>query len=115
MLQTLFLYSLLPSRMLQMEDFLGGTSPIPMAVSKPLQQGPRLEGGLLSALSSYLLTPYGSSTDSLIEATPEEIEKTMCAVDCIAACKLDELYSQIMLVPVTLSSTLLTVVQGART
>jgi golgi-specific brefeldin A-resistance guanine nucleotide exchange factor 1 len=115
MLQTLFLYSLLPSRMLQMEDFLGGTSPIPMAVSKPLQQGPRLEGGLLSALSSYLLTPYGSSTDSLIEATPEEIEKTMCAVDCIAACKLDELYSQIMLVLVTLSSTVLTIVQGART
>ncbi|KIM32215.1 hypothetical protein M408DRAFT_326851 [Serendipita vermifera MAFF 305830] len=96
MFQTLFMYSLLPSRMLQMEDFLGGTSPIPMAASKPLQAGPRAEGGLLSALSSYLMTPYGSSTDSLIEATPEEIEKTMCAVDCIAACKLDELYSQIM-------------------
>lgn len=82
--------------MLQMEDFLGGVSPIPMAVSKPAGPSPRLDGGLLSALSSYLLTPYGGSTDSLIEATPEEIEKTMCAVDCIAACKLDELYSQIM-------------------
>lgn len=82
--------------MLQMEDFLGGISPIPLAVSKPVQATPRLDGGLLSALSSYLLTPYGGSTDSLIEATPEEIEKTMCAVDCIAACHLDELYGQIM-------------------
>jgi golgi-specific brefeldin A-resistance guanine nucleotide exchange factor 1 len=96
MLQTLFLYSLLPSRMLQMEDFLGGVSPIPLAASKPTQPAPRMDGGLLSALSSYLLTPYGGSNDTLIEATPEEIEKTMCAVDCIAACRLDELYSQIM-------------------
>ncbi|CAG8590145.1 1036_t:CDS:10, partial [Acaulospora colombiana] len=77
MLQTLFLYSLLPSRMLQMEDFLGGVSLIPLAARKPTQPTPRMDGGLLSALSSYLLTPYGGSNDTLIEATPEEIEKTM--------------------------------------
>lgn len=81
--------------MLQMEDFLGGVSPIPLAVSKQAQPSPRLDGGLLSALSSYLMTPYGASSDALIEATPEEIEKTMCAVDCIASCRLDELYGQI--------------------
>lgn len=96
MFQTLFLYSLLPARMLQMEDVLGGVSHIPMAANKPQQAAPRLDGGLLSALSSYLLTPYGASTDSLIEATPEEIEKTMCAVDCIGACQLEALYSQLM-------------------
>ncbi|KAG8832745.1 GDP/GTP exchange factor for ARF [Serendipita sp. 399] len=95
-LQNLFLYSLLPARMIQMEDFLGGVSAIPLSVAKPTQQAARLDGGLLSALSSYLLTPYGSSTDTLIEATPEETEKTMCAVDCIAACHLENLNEQIL-------------------
>ena len=112
MLQTLFLYSLLPPRMLQMEDFLGGVSRIPMAVRKSQQPTPRLDGGILSALSSYLMTPYGASTDSLIEATPEEIEKTMCAVDCIAACRLDELYSQIMCVLLAFLHRYLMIYQG---
>ena len=81
--------------MIQMEDFQGNAYPIALAVAKPVQSAQRLDGGLLSALSSYLLTPYGSSTDALIEATPEEIEKTMCAVDCIGACHLEDLSSQI--------------------
>jgi golgi-specific brefeldin A-resistance guanine nucleotide exchange factor 1 len=98
MLQTLFLHSLLPMRMLQMEDFLGGVSPIPLAAPKPQQPAPRSDGGLLSALSSYLMTPYGSSQEALLNATAEEIELTLSAIDCISACKVDELYSQIMLV-----------------
>lgn len=94
-LQNLFLYSLLPQSMAQMEDFQGNAYPIALAVPKPVQSTQRLDGGLLSALSSYLLTPYGSSTDALIEATPEEIEKTMCAVDCIGVCHLEDLNNQI--------------------
>jgi len=82
-----------------MEDFLGGVSPIPLAAPKPQQLAPRSDGGLLSALSSYLMTPYGSSEEALLNATAEEIELTMSAIDCISACKVDELYSQIMLVP----------------
>jgi len=100
MFETLFLHSLLPTRMLQMEDFLGGVSMIPLRGGQPTQPAGRPDGGLLSALSSYLLTPYGSSTDALVhEATEEEVEHTLCTVDCINACKLDELYRQIMSVP----------------
>ncbi|KAJ6606553.1 hypothetical protein DFH09DRAFT_1242048 [Mycena vulgaris] len=79
MFQNLFLHSLLPTRMLQMEDFLGA------------------DGGLLSALSSYLMTPYGASSDALVpDATDADVENTLCTIDCISSCRLDELYSQIM-------------------
>ncbi|KAI0709041.1 Sec7-domain-containing protein [Earliella scabrosa] len=96
MFQTLFLHSLLPTRMLQMEDFLGGTSIIPLRRSQPARPAPRSDG-LLSALSSYLMTPYGSSTDALVpDATDSDVENTLCTIDCISTCRLDELYSQIM-------------------
>ncbi|KAH7342067.1 hypothetical protein B0J17DRAFT_715209 [Rhizoctonia solani] len=98
MFETLFFHSLLPTRMLQMEDFLGGVSMI------PLQGGPALtpvqnrsDTGLLSALSSYLLTPYGSGSENVMsQPTDEDIENTMCALDCVTSCKLDELYGQIV-------------------
>ncbi|KAG8901826.1 GDP/GTP exchange factor for ARF [Tulasnella sp. 403] len=98
MFQTLFVHSLLPPRMLQMEDFLGGVSAIPMQGSGPTAQSAvhRSDVGLLSALSSYLLTPYGSSSDALAEPTQDDIQNTLCTMDCIASCKLDELYSQVM-------------------
>ncbi|KAF8577240.1 Sec7-domain-containing protein [Ramaria rubella] len=98
MFETLFLHALLPIRMLQMEDFLGGVSMIPLQGSQlsphPIARG---DGGLLSALSSYLLTPYSSSSEpSIPEATESQVESTLCTIDCITACKLDELYSQIV-------------------
>ncbi len=96
MFQTLFLHTLLPPRMLQMEDFLGGTSIIPLRRSQPARTAPRSDG-LLSALSSYLMTPYSSSTDALVpDATDSDVENTLCTIDCISTCRLDELYSQIM-------------------
>jgi brefeldin A-resistance guanine nucleotide exchange factor 1 len=95
--QNLFLHSLLPTRMLQMEDFLGGVSMIPLRGSQPSPPAARSDGGLLSALSSYLMTPYGSSSDTLVpEATDTDIENTLCTIDCITSCRLDELYGQIM-------------------
>ncbi|CAK5264859.1 unnamed protein product [Mycena citricolor] len=97
MFQNLFLHSLLPIRMLQMEDFLGGVSMIPLRGAQPQRAAPRSEGGLLSALSSYLMTPYGGSSDTLVpDATDADIENTLVAIDCITSCRLDELYSQVM-------------------
>ncbi|KAJ6525107.1 hypothetical protein DFH09DRAFT_1264292 [Mycena vulgaris] len=97
MFQNLFLHSLLPTRMLQMEDFLGGVSMIPLRGSHPPRVAPRSDGGLLSALSSYLMTPYGASSDALApDATDAAVENTLCTIDCILSCRLDELYSQIM-------------------
>ncbi|RDB21501.1 hypothetical protein Hypma_011417 [Hypsizygus marmoreus] len=97
MFQNLFLHSLLPTRMLQMEDFLGGVSMIPLRGSHPPRPAARSDGGLLSALSSYLMTPYGTSAETLVpDATDADIENTLCTIDCITSCRLDELYSQIM-------------------
>lgn len=80
-----------------MEDFLGGVTMIPLHGAHPSRPAPRSDGGLLSALSSYLMTPYGSSSDNLVpEATDQEVESTLCTIDCIASCRLDELYAQIM-------------------
>ncbi|KAK2467063.1 hypothetical protein APHAL10511_001321 [Amanita phalloides] len=97
MFQNLFLHSLLPRRMLQTEDFLGGVSMIPLRGNQPHRQTSRGDGGLLSALSSYLMTPYSSSTDNIVpDATDADIENTLCTIDCITSCRLDELYEQIM-------------------
>ncbi|KAJ4501838.1 hypothetical protein C8R41DRAFT_873085 [Lentinula lateritia] len=97
MFQNLFVHSLLPAQMLQMEDFLGGSSMIPLRGASPQRTAARNDGGLLSTLSSYLMTPYGASSDSLVpDATESDIEKTLCTIDCITSCRLDELYSQIL-------------------
>lgn len=101
--QILFLHSLLPPRLLQMEDFLGGASMIPLqgAPSTPAPIA-RSDGGLLSALSSYLMTPYGASAENVIsEASDVEVENTLCSVDCISTCRLDELYQEVRYVDVS--------------
>ena len=79
-----------------MEDFLGGVSIIPLRRSQPTRPAARSDG-LLSALSSYLMTPYGSSADALVpDATDADVESTLCTIDCITSCRLDELYGQIL-------------------
>ena len=79
--------------MLELESFL---TSIPLhGKEAPRPQG-RGDGGLLSALSSYLLTPYNAEAEPIPEATDTEVENTLCTVDCISACRLDELYSQVM-------------------
>lgn len=96
-IRNLFLNSLLPSSMLQVEDFLSGTASIPLKPKspKPTKQTARRDGSLLSTLSSYLLSPYSSDETYYRDPTEEEVESTMCAVDCVAACKLEELFTDI--------------------
>ena len=100
--QTLFVHSLLPASLLSMEDFLSGESVIPLrpkTVPTP-REDRRSDGGLLSTLSSYLLSPYASSNEpSVSDFTDDDIETTLSAVDCIASCRIEELYAQILYVP----------------
>ncbi|TFY81924.1 hypothetical protein EWM64_g2083 [Hericium alpestre] len=97
MFENLFIHSLLPTRMLQMEDFLGGVSMIPLRGSNnQSHRSPARSDGLLSALSSYLMTPYSSYQDQIPSASEFNKENTLCAIDCITTCQLDELYAQIM-------------------
>ncbi|WVQ71161.1 hypothetical protein IAR50_000686 [Cryptococcus sp. DSM 104548] len=101
MFQTLFLHSLLPAPMLQMEDFLAGTTTIPLKAATPAPAPERRpEGGLLSTLSSYLLSPYGQATEGVVmEASEEDVENTLVAIDCLSSCKLEELYAEILNLP----------------
>ncbi|KAI9483078.1 MAG: hypothetical protein EXX96DRAFT_478742 [Benjaminiella poitrasii] len=96
-IRNLFLNSLLPNSMLQVEDFLSGTTSIPLKPKspKPVKQANRRDGSLLSTLSSYLLSPYSNDETYCRDPTEEEVEQTLCAVDCIAVCKLEELFSNI--------------------
>lgn len=81
--------------MLQMEDFLGGITMIPLQGSQPSPLPTTRDGGLLSALSSYLLAPRAYSESSIPEVSDNQIESTLCTIDCITACRLDELYGKI--------------------
>lgn len=97
MFQTLFLHSLLPPRLVQDAEFLSGSSSIPLKLSNPTpaREERKPESGLLSTLSSYLLSPYSASNDALTAPNDEDIENTLSAIDCISSCKLDELYQQV--------------------
>lgn len=87
--------SLLPEQLSKLEDFLSGATAIPLHSASPDNRPTgRGDGGLLSTLSSYLMTPY-SSAEVIPEATDSEAESTMCTIDCLSACMLDELYFQI--------------------
>lgn len=104
MFQTLFLHSLLPAEMLQMEDFLAGTTTIPLKSSTPAAMPDRRAegGGLLSTLSSYLLSPYGASSDAIpVEVSDNDVENALVAVDSLASCKLEELYAEILALEVS--------------
>lgn len=97
--QTLFVHSLLPPSLLSMEDFLAGTSVIPLKprdLPRP-REDRRTDGGLLSTLSSYLLSPYGPGGSEGIgrDLTDDDIENTLSAVDCISSCRVEELYKSI--------------------
>lgn len=83
-----------------MEGFLGGTGAIPLHGKQPPPRpsGRNEGGGLLSALSSYLLTPYSGNTDPIPEATDSEIENTLSTIDCLNACRLNEFYGQLLYV-----------------
>ncbi|CAO3591629.1 unnamed protein product [Absidia cylindrospora] len=99
-IRNLFLNSLLPQSMLQVEDFLSGTTSIPLKPKTPTpsrqqQQPQRTDGSLLSTLSSYLLSPTPYDETYRTKPTEEEVESTLCALDCIGACRLEELFSDI--------------------
>ncbi|POY71606.1 hypothetical protein BMF94_5391 [Rhodotorula taiwanensis] len=96
--QSLFAHSLLPAPMIMLEDFLSGTSAIPLkpkAVPAPRAER-RGDGGLLSTLSSYLLSPYGAENDMVgTDFSDDDVETTLSAMDCISSCRVEELYLQL--------------------
>ncbi|UZJ57201.1 hypothetical protein CBS101457_006521 [Exobasidium rhododendri] len=54
-------------------------------------------GGLLSTISSYLLSPYSVEKEVVTpEVSEEEIESSLCTADCVASCRIEDLFAQIL-------------------
>ncbi|KAG0242430.1 GDP/GTP exchange factor for ARF [Actinomortierella wolfii] len=98
-IKNLFVNSLLPESMLEVEDFLEGTIMIPLKppAEPEVKEKVRQDSSLLSTLSSYLLSSSYAYESAREEPTPEEIESTRCTADCVAACRLEELFTDIRL------------------
>ncbi|KAF9987686.1 GDP/GTP exchange factor for ARF [Modicella reniformis] len=98
-IKNLFVNNLLPGSMLEVEDFLAGTTMILLKapVVPEVKDKVRQDSSLLSTLSSYLLSSSYSYESVREEPTPEEIESTRCTADCVVACRLEELFSDIRL------------------
>ncbi|KAF9927841.1 GDP/GTP exchange factor for ARF [Linnemannia zychae] len=98
-IKNLFVNSLLPASMLEVEDFLSGTTMILLKapVVPEVKDKVRQDSSLLSTLSSYLLSSSYSYETAREDPTPEEIESTRCTADCVAACRLEELFTDIRL------------------
>ena len=87
---TLFVNGLLPKSFSPLNSVLPWALPIPLR-AKPIRPtrkpDPAKESGLFSQLSSYLST---YATDEPLPPSDEEIERTLCTVDCIKSCHFEE-------------------------
>ncbi|KNZ64264.1 hypothetical protein VP01_104g12 [Puccinia sorghi] len=103
-IQSLFAHSILPDELLLLPDFANvGTIPIrpPNSPAQPPER--RADTGLLSTLSSYLLSPYVGPSDGIgREITNDDVESTLCAIDCLASCHFAEVYSGIFTMDIDL-------------
>lgn len=92
----LFVNGLLPKSFSPLGASLPWAAPIPLR-EKPVRPArkpdPVKESGLFSQLSSYLST---YATDEPSPPSDEEIERTLCTVDCIKSCHFEEVSRNLM-------------------
>ncbi|KAI1946887.1 GDP/GTP exchange factor for ARF [Ophidiomyces ophidiicola] len=97
-LHHLFINSLIP----QLDIRESGLDIPPIPLQPPSQvvdrDGRGTEAGLLSAFTSYL-SSYAA--DDPPEPSDEEIENTLCTIDCINACCVSELLENIRSIPIS--------------
>lgn len=82
--------------------------PIPLKAKKlpgPPPQDPRSQSstGLFSTISSYLLSPYSTEREQArpdVAITEEAVESSLCTADCVASCRIDDFYAELMLLNV---------------
>ena len=90
----LFANSLLPSAISHSQELLKLP---PITLQPPVQVIDRdqrsSDAGLLSSFTSYL-SSYAA--DDPPEPSEEELESTMCTIDCLSMCPLDETFSRIL-------------------
>ncbi|KAG8527452.1 uncharacterized protein KY384_007604 [Bacidia gigantensis] len=92
----LFANSLLPSNFLDSEELLD-ISPISLqSPNNVIDREQRNESGLLSSFTSYL-SSYAA--DDPPEPSEEEVESTLCTVDCLASCPMQRIFSKTLSMP----------------
>ncbi|EGC44565.1 Sec7 domain-containing protein [Histoplasma capsulatum var. duboisii H88] len=95
-LHNLFINSLIP----QFESMKPKLDVPPIPLQPPSQiidrDGRGNDSGLLSAFTSYL-SSYAA--DDPPEPSDEELENTLCTVDCVSACSIPEILTNISLMP----------------
>ncbi|KAL3472092.1 hypothetical protein BJX99DRAFT_11435 [Aspergillus californicus] len=96
-LRNLFVNSLIPPFDLSLNAALE-IPPIPLQTPSQIvdRDGRGSETGLLSAFTSYL-SSYAA--DDPPEPSDEELDNTLCTVDCVSACSIDDLLSNFKSLP----------------
>ncbi|KAJ3033358.1 GDP/GTP exchange factor for ARF [Rhizophlyctis rosea] len=97
-IRNLFMHSFLPQSMLEAEDFIRRTIPIPKIPSRSAAKvsnnaAARREAGLFSTLSHFLSLSSPNSIDEFANAEPteEEVRAESIGSECVRACKIEEL------------------------
>ncbi len=89
----LFANSLLPPTFSRSKELLGIPPILLQPPNQVVDRGQRSsESGLLSSFTSYL-SSYAA--DDPPEPSEEELESTLCTVDCLASCPMDVIFSRI--------------------
>lgn len=90
---------------------VNGLSISPIVLQPPSQiidrDGRVNESGLFSTFTSYL-SSYAAGDPP--EPTDEELENTLCTVDCIKACQIDDVFRNMLALPAELVVTLVNVI-----
>ncbi|PWN34678.1 Sec7-domain-containing protein [Meira miltonrushii] len=103
--KNLFINSLLSSSLGSMFEF--GTEkprPLPIRAKRapgPPPQDPRSQSGagIFSTISSYLLSPYSTEKEITrpdVTVTEEAVESSLCTADCVASCRIEDLFTELM-------------------
>ena len=67
--------------------------------SQVIDRGPKPnDSGLFSAFTSYI-TSYAAGDPP--EPSDEELESTLCTVDCVNACSMGDVFANVMYVPLS--------------
>ncbi|KAJ3194456.1 GDP/GTP exchange factor for ARF [Irineochytrium annulatum] len=97
-ISNLFLHSLLPVSLLTADDFVNRGAKIPRLL--PAKERTtnanvvRKDAGLLSTLSQFLSLASSSQDDNYeVEPTAEELDAERYTVECITACRVEELFA----------------------
>lgn len=98
-IESLLLNGLLPHSVASMYESRDVRVPIPLkGKSAAPPAAPSTSTGLLSTLSSYFLSPHGMAVEPM-DVSAADMESTLCTLDCLASCKLDQMHEQVLTLP----------------